>query len=76
MVAALQALQVKLGVLQLRRHFLALLLQLLHRALHILIICLQISQLQHAYTNRHKHMKTKTHTCFGIHLDDSSMHYN
>ncbi|TNN86787.1 hypothetical protein EYF80_002970 [Liparis tanakae] len=46
MVATVQALQVKLSVLQLCRQFLALLLQLLHRALNILIIRLQISHLQ------------------------------
>lgn len=49
-VAALLALQVKLGVLQLCRHFLAFLLQLLHRALQVLVIGLQISHLQRAHT--------------------------
>lgn len=46
----------KLGVLQLGSQFLALLLQLLHRALQILIICLQISQLQHRHTHKRTHL--------------------
>lgn len=45
-VSAVQPLEVQLGVLQLCSQFLALLLQLLHRALHIFIIGLCVSQLQ------------------------------
>ena len=52
-VVAVQSLQVKLGILQLRRQFLTLLPLLLLIALRILIICLQISQLQHTHTQKH-----------------------
>lgn len=45
-VSAVQALKVQFSVLQLCSQFLALLLQLLHWALHIFIISLHISQLQ------------------------------
>lgn len=44
-VAALLALQVQLGVLQLSRQSATLLLQLLHRALHLITVRLQVSQL-------------------------------
>lgn len=54
MVSAVQPLEVQFGVLQLCSQFLALLLQLLHRALRIFIIGLRVSQLQ----------KPQSHTLF------------
>ena len=48
-VAALLALQVQLGVLQLSRQSATLLLQQLHRALHLIVVRLQGSQL-HTHT--------------------------
>lgn len=56
MVAALQTLQVQLGVLQLGRHLLALLLQLLHGALHILAVGLKLGPLRHTQTQTHTHV--------------------
>lgn len=49
----MQPLEVQFGVLQLCSQFLALLLQLLHRALHIFIIGLRVSQLQKPQSHTH-----------------------
>ena len=52
MVAALLSLQVQLGVLQLCRQPLELLLQLLTDALGLLVICLQVTDLEIERTSK------------------------